>query len=722
MKAIWARRAARRSTAFVVESLVSFKRIAIRVQSQLRIRLCILVALILATRCAESRAQAPFADRFAEWVSSDVRSLLWDRHTHQIRLSVLPEYVEQSNVRAGFHSAFANSTRQSQWVQIDLGRVLPIDSIALVPVSIVQESVLQNGYAFPVRFRVQVSIDSQFQQSSLIADKTEEDYPNPGKYPCQFTGLNVSGRFVRVTATKLAEVGVSPCFALGELIVISEDRNVATWRPVTSSSESIEAESRWSMQYLVDEQSILPLPNGLEPSHSNGYLSKPSETAEVEKWIQLDLGREYLIEELRLIPARPAERADIPGWGIPERFRVDVAKLSDFSDAIPYCDFSQVDVKHGVNHALVLPGELREDFSRGDVPPAAGKRVAFPSALIKARYVRLTTTKLDSRVQPTVLALAEFQVWSQGENVARGSKVTALDAAGPEYGMRWSREFLVDNCSSRRRLLPVVDWLAQIDRRQLFEGRLHETNDELRNQTELVWSRAQWGGAAVVTLVSLFTGLIIWLQQRRHRTLTESLRVQIASDLHDDIGSNLGTIALLCQTFGTREGISLDVASNLGEIRNIALETSDAMRDILWLMRASATGLDEFIGRMRTMTTRMTSGFEVQFEAPEVIPQNTVPLGWRRHVFLAFKESLYNAVRHSRAKCFVVSVRVDGQMFEISVTDNGTGFAESISTTGYGMGNLSRRLELLKGTVEVISTPGSGATIRLRAPLPKSRS
>ena len=121
MKAIWARRAARRSTAFVVESLVSFKRIAIRVQSQLRIRLCILVALILATRCAESRAQAPFADRFAEWVSSDVRSLLWDRHTHQIRLSVLPEYVEQSNVRAGFHSAFANSTRQSQWVQIDLG-------------------------------------------------------------------------------------------------------------------------------------------------------------------------------------------------------------------------------------------------------------------------------------------------------------------------------------------------------------------------------------------------------------------------------------------------------------------------------------------------------------------------------------------------------------------------------------------------------------------------
>ncbi len=707
----------------VVESLslTSLKMKAMRVPSRLTVRLSVLMAFILATGCGESLAQAPFADRFAECVSSDVRNLIWDRHTHQIRLNVLPEYVAQPNVRAGFHSAFANSTREPQWVQIDLGQVLPIDSVVLVPVSIVQESVLQNGYAFPVRFRVQVSVDPKFQQSSLIADKTEEDYPNPGKYPCQFTGLNVSGRYVRVTATKLAEVGVSPCFALGELIVISEDRNVAAWRPVAASSESIEAESRWSKQYLVDEQSILPLPNGLEPSHSNGYLSKSSLTADVEKWIQLDLGREYLIEEMRLIPARPADRPDIPGWGVPERFRIDVAKKADFSDAIPFCDFSQVDVKHGVNHAFVLPGELREDFSRSDVPPAAGKRTAFPSTLIKARYVRLTASKLDSRVQPTSFALAEIQVWSQGENVARGSKVTASDAVGSEY-TKWKQEFLVDNYSSRRRLLPVVDWLGQIERRRVVEGQLSETNDSLRESIENVWSRAIWSGAALIGSLSLLIGMIIWLQHRRHRRLTEGLRAQIASDLHDDIGSNLGTIALLCQTFGTRDGISTEVALNLGEIRTIALETGDAMRDILWLMRPSATGLDEFIGRMRTMTTRMTQGFEVQFEAPEVIPQNLVPLAWRRHVFLSFKESLYNAVRHSRAKCFAVAVRVEGQVFEISVTDNGTGFAESISTTGYGMGNLSRRLELLKGTVEVLSTPGAGATIRLRAPLPTSRS
>ena len=431
------------------------------------------VVVILATGCGESLAQEPFANRFAEWVSSDVRNLLWDQHTHRIRLNVLPEYVAQSNLRAGFHSAIANSIREPQWVQLDLGQVLPIDSIVLVPVSIVQESVLQNGYAFPVRFRVQVSVDPKFQQSSLIADKTEEDYPNPGKYPCQFTGLNVSGRYVRVTVTKLAEVGVSPCFALGELIVISQDRNVASWRPVTASSESIEAESRWSKQYLVDEQSILPLPNGLEPSHANGYLSKWSDSAEVEKWIQLDLGREFLIEELRLIPARPDAPGDIPGRGVPERFRIDVAKQSDFSDAIPFCDFSQVDVIHRVNHAFVLPGELREDFSRGDVPPAAGNRTAFPSTLVKARYVRLTTSKLDTRLQRTMLALAEIQVWSQGENVARGSKVTTLDAAGPEYA-KWGREYLVDNYSSRRRLLPVVDWLGQIERRRVVEGQLRE--------------------------------------------------------------------------------------------------------------------------------------------------------------------------------------------------------------------------------------------------------
>lgn len=678
----------------------------------------LLAAFWIETLCPDPLlAQPPSIRRLAEFLSPEVRDLDWERRACELRLSTLPEYVAQSHLRAGFHSLFAKSENDPQWVQVDLGKVVPIDLIGLVPVSVVQESVLQNGYGFPVRFRVQVSVDPAFQQSAIVADSSAADFPNPGKYPVQFTGLNVSGRYVRVTATKLASVAARPCFALGELIVLSEDRNLAAWRPVTSSG-SQEAESRWSKEYLVDEQSILPQMHGMGSSRTNGFLSQPCDEPLCEKWIELDLKSKYGIDEIRLIPARPIEGADIPGWGMPERFRIEVATKPDFSDAVTYCDFSKVDVPHRVHHALVLPSELREDFSRGDSPPSAGIRSAFPSAPIAGQYIRMSVSKLDSRVNPTSLALAEFQVWSGEDNVAQRGVVTVSDA---KLSSRWSPTYLIDGYSSRRQLISVTEWLTQIERRRVVEERKATIDGEYRIALEdfslHVYVAVTSSALMLVVLVLGFA----WRQHRRHRLQTELLRTQIASDLHDDIGSNLGTIALLCQTIHSEPSDTSVLDEGLREIRTIALETGDAMRDILWLMKESSTGLDEFVGRMRTMTTRMTQGFDVTFEAPDNFPHHLIGLVWRRNLFLSFKETLYNAVRHSKATALTISARIDGSHFEVKVRDNGKGLPESQNGLGFGRGNIARRMEKLKGTVVFESQSKAGTTVTLRCPLPKPR-
>ena len=664
-------------------------------------------------------AQPPNVRRLAEFMSPKIRDLDWEKQSNKLRLQKLPRYEAHYNLRAGYHSAFTDKETTVQWVQIDLGSVMPIDSVALVPVSIVHESVLQAGYGFPIRFRVQGAIDPLFQQSSMIADSSTSDFENPGKYPVQFPGLNISARYIRVTATKLSRPAFSPCFALGELIVISNSRNVAAWRPVTSSSQ-IEAESRWSREYLVDEQSILPLMHGREASRSSGFLSKPCPTPDCEKWIELDLKQSYEIDEIRLIPAWPIDRADIPGWGIPDRFRIDLADNPEFKDSIPYCDFSQVDVRHGVNHALVLPAELREDFSRGHLAPTAGVREYFPSKRVTARYVRMTVTRLDRRESPSYLALAEFQVWSQGTNVALGSQVQASDAVGPEFGSRWAPKFLTDGYSSRWELLPIMDWLSQIERRRQVESALSLAEEGYQAELEEFWVQLQLAiaglGLTLITLIAAFA----WRQHRRHRQQTLMLRNQIASDLHDDIGSNLGTIALLCQTISPETAHSSVLDEGLREIRTIALETGDAMRDILWLMKESATGLDEFVGRLRTMTSRMTQGFDVQFVAPDAPPHYRISLSWRRNLFLSFKETLYNAVRHSKATVLNITVTITGHQFEVVVSDNGKGLTESVGM-GFGRGNIQRRMEMLKGTVTFDSTAGQGTSVTLRAPLPKPR-
>jgi hypothetical protein len=162
-------------------------------------------------------------------------------------------------------------------------------------------------------------------------------------------------------------------------------------------------------------------------SPSNGYHSAISDTANVEKWVQVDLGRSIPIDEIRLIPARPTDFPDTPGFGFPVRFRVSVSDDPGFAAS-----------------------RVIEDLSGSDYPNPGDTPFIIKAKGSSTRYIRVTATRLWKRTGDYVFALAEMQVYSQGRNVARGAAVTSLDSI--EAG-RWSAKYLVDNFDSRAALL-----------------------------------------------------------------------------------------------------------------------------------------------------------------------------------------------------------------------------------------------------------------------------
>ena len=685
------------------------------------------------------RTEVPIAagllDRFLRipWMISEKVSQLDDeRDFYDQRLQFFPPYSTQSKIHAGYHSPFVGAN-QVQWVQVDLGREFPISDIALVPTAVQLENEIVEGYGFPVRFRIQVSNDRDFKKSALVADHSSTDYPNPGRYPVQYPKLDLTARYVRITVTRQWTSSGRAFFVLGELIVLSGNRNVAAWRPVQSTG-SVEVETRWSREYLVDEVSILPLPMGDSgksfPTSRYGYLSKPSSKQRTSQWVQLDLGQDVLIDEIRLVPARPPDQADIPGWGFPSSFRVEVSREADLKDAIPYCDFSNVQIQHWTDRPLVLPAETREMFS----PPSGGQRwnpspKNFPSEPVAARYVRLTATRLDSRIDPYYLALAELQVYSGNVNVASGKEVTAsepaeqsvqkIDAKSEEQS--WAPEWLVDGFTSRTRLQEYPAWLEKVEDRRRIELRLFELTAELDAEVTRVWFQI---GAGTATVIFACIGMLAWINWRQGSQLTfqtEHLRTQIASDLHDDIGSNLGMIALLCQTMNHRQGIPGELKPDLEEMREVALETSDAMRDILWLLRTPTSKLEEFVGRLRITTNRLLSNCEVNFEIPQELPDTTIVLSWRRNVFLSFKEALHNAGRHSQATTITVTIDIDDERLMITIADNGVGFDFERRRDGLGVGNITKRMSQLDGSASFESAPGAGTTVVLDAPFHQLR-
>ena len=195
---------------------------------------------------------------------------------------------------------------------------------------------------------------------------------------------------------------------------------------------------------LNQQLAALPKADGAKKSPSNGYHSAIESVPDVIKWVQLDLGKPMPIDELRLIPARPTDFSDTPGFGFPIRFRVELSDDSNFASA-----------------------KLIADQTSADFANPGDNAVVFKANSEWARFVRITATRLWERTKDYVFALGELAVYVNGTNAAYGTIVTALDSI--EEG-RWSKKFLVDGYNSRQKLDYVPPSRAELAQRQELEG------------------------------------------------------------------------------------------------------------------------------------------------------------------------------------------------------------------------------------------------------------
>jgi len=152
----------------------------------------------------------------------------------------------------GYHSAIAPTDEKAKWVQVDLGSSVKLDRIVLRGCND-DFNMIGAGFGFPLRFKVEISDDPTFAKGvTPLANRTDKDFANPGTAPVSFAADGHAGRYVRVTATKLAPRMNDFIFALAELQTLdTKGVNVAAGKPATAL-DSIEAPSRWRKSNLTD--------------------------------------------------------------------------------------------------------------------------------------------------------------------------------------------------------------------------------------------------------------------------------------------------------------------------------------------------------------------------------------------------------------------------------------------------------------------------------------
>lgn len=643
---------------------------------------------------ADAAAQSGGLTSLFRTLDGEYRALDERKAALEAELQTLPAApVNQQSERLGyqFWRSVWDPEPASVWVEMDLGVAQPLDAIILVPVDAPYRDFPGPGYGFPARFSVEIR-GAIYESPQVVAQHTAEDFANPGGLPIWVPTPGKTVRHIRITMTKpwRQQYGID-VFALGEIMAIRGNANVASGLPASAITASVSFESLhvWSKANVIDGQSLLGVPSNEQSSRTLGFHSAMADHTDVTKWVQVDLHEPIALDEIRLVPARVPQFPGRSGFGFPSRFKVELSDDRAFQTAI------------------IISDETMADF----INPASNPVTLLCQGL-RGRFIRITATRLWQRAENFAFCLAELQAYAGGKNIALGKPVSALDAY-PSRSGNWLPENLTDGYSSERQLTEWPGWLQGLSRRREALREMTGVGIQLADahrHLRLFLDRVMIA-AAVLAVAGIGYGF--QRSRRNRRRELEQLRLRIASDLHDDIGSNLGSIALLSEMVA--EQSSGATREDVQEIHRIAQETGDSMRDIIWLIQRPAVTPEDFVQRLQNIAGRTLSGMEWTLSTNDW--HEAPALEVQRHLVLAFKEMLHNIRKHAAARTVQIKLSQTPSEVALDIRDDGVGFDPAAVHEGHGLASLRQRALKLGGELGINTMPGQFTRVVLTAKL-----
>ena len=408
--------------------------------------------------------------------------------------------------------------------------------------------------------------------------------------------------------------------------------------------------------------------------------------------IRIELAEGSSLGWVNIFPRQQSDNIDVPGYGLPHAMR--------FSRIYESPETGRLERVRLTRFFDPRTRTFGNNFFRiaGNALPVAALEIEcnnFPVYQGKAMF-----------------SMGEIQALISSRNLSQGRPVTIR---GIEVEAEIDLGRLVDGQVSGREIMPLNQWFQE-----LAEGKMHEAR--LANaQAAHAQLTDRWQRIRRLTLISSVMILVIgvfafvWLLYRSRGKAEAHVRRQIYSDLHDEVGSNLGSIALLSEQL---KGVARSDRMKEGML-DLSLMTREAyasLREVVWLADQKTIRLPALIQKMSERAERVLSDVDFYSEIPANCSDEFVSLPIKRHLMMFFKEVLHNCVRHAKAKQVRFLVTADEQILYIELTDDGVGFDDSQETEGWGLGSMNQRAMEMGGEMKLSSIPGKGTTISLELP------
>ncbi|MEZ5343507.1 MAG: GAF domain-containing sensor histidine kinase [Acidimicrobiales bacterium] len=190
-------------------------------------------------------------------------------------------------------------------------------------------------------------------------------------------------------------------------------------------------------------------------------------------------------------------------------------------------------------------------------------------------------------------------------------------------------------------------------------------------------------------------------------------RTRIARDLHDRIGQALAYLAFEIDRLIRKESLGEELAQPLADLRGDLKNVIGEVRDTLYDLRTDVGREKDFTSTVEEFGARVAerSGLALELDCDQ---NDRLPILQEREMWRIAQEAIINIERHAEASLARVTWRSNGANAVLEVVDDGRGFPAGSAgrPDSYGILGMRERASSIGASLEIISSPGEGTTVR----------
>jgi signal transduction histidine kinase len=202
------------------------------------------------------------------------------------------------------------------------------------------------------------------------------------------------------------------------------------------------------------------------------------------------------------------------------------------------------------------------------------------------------------------------------------------------------------------------------------------------------------------------------VEQRR---ALEQERARVAHDLHDELGAGLTEVSML-GALANNPAIDREKQDGyLNRLTVLARQLVAGLDEIVWVINPKHDNNASLSGYLCDYAQEFLSPTRIacRFDVAKNLPDRGLNAHRRHQLFIAFKESLTNVVKHARASEVWVRIGGDERELWIAVEDNGRGLEPNAARPNAdGLFNMRQRMTQIGGEFEIKDRPGGGTIAR----------